>query len=196
MRTSLIYPIEEVLKRLPGFHLVTVTNHHYHEDGDWDTYETRLTNQPEIVKVKTQYGFGVWENAEYINAEGKKMYADGASYVNERPDRVKVYEIISPKVNILNDYIERTSNLEKWLIRHNVDISELDELAQEYKIYDTIEYPGVSDVSLTKSGHWCHSSENLVLDEREIEFVLNGIADKVLRKKIDGILYARVFKRK
>jgi hypothetical protein len=59
-----------------------------------------------------------------------------------------------------------------------------------------IEYPGVATPIPTSTGNYAYSNTPLVLTEREIDSVLNGIEDELLRKKIDCILHARVFKRK
>ena len=194
MKRCLLYNKDSVLSELSDFHMVDVKVHEYDEEyGDSVTDQVRLTNQAEIISFKTSWGFGRRDTVEFKGVDGNILVAESIKYVNK--EVIKVKDIISPKINIVDkEYIERTSELAEWLKYIGVDVDKLDKEAEEVTLYDTIEYVGVSDVSI--SGNcWSYSSENLVLDEREIRLVLDGIEDKLLRKKIESILYARVFKR-
>ena len=194
MKRCLLYNKDSVLRELSDFHLVDVKVHEYDEEyGDSITDQVRLTNQAEIVSFKTSWGFGRSDTVEFKDTEGNILIAESIKYVNK--EVIKVKDIISPKIKIVDEeYIERTSELVDWLTYNGVDVDKLDGEAKEVTLYDTIEYIGVNDVSISGK-YWSYSSENLVLDEREINLVLNGIEDKLLRKKIESILYARVFKR-
>ena len=69
----------------------------------------------------------------------------------------------------------------------------LNKIREEFEFHHTIEYAGVPNVYV-KNGYTVSSSENLVLNEKDINAVLDGIEDKNLSAKIKQILYARVFK--
>ena len=199
MRIGHLYSIETLQEKIPGFRLIEITNHQYDEDnGDYRTEEFRLTNQSNIERLHTSYGFGRWESVEYIDEDGNKHKVHNVKFSGEPVDTIKVRDILSPRLKIHDrKYIEKTSEFVTWLEYIKADIEELDKDAIEIKHYDQIEYAGISDVSICKhGGYFSYSSENLVLDEREIESVLNGIDDILLRKKIESILYARVFKRR
>lgn len=49
LKTCIVYPIEDLLKALPGFRLIDIEVKHYSEDENYRTQEHRLTNQPEII---------------------------------------------------------------------------------------------------------------------------------------------------
>ena len=74
-------------------------------------------------------------------------------------------------------------------------IVHLNKIGEEFEFYHTIEYVGVPNVYV-KNGHTVSSSEYLVLNEKDIKTVLDGIEDENLRIKIKEILYARVFKQR
>lgn len=199
MRTCYLYKKEDLVEKLPDFHLVNLDHKHYDEDGYWTTKEYRLTNQDNVIALSTSYGLGCWTRFTYVDKDGIERTAESVKYVDDdtNPERIKTRDVISPKLVMYDDnYVERTDSLEAWLIYQGVDVIELEANAKEIKVYHRVEYPGVPTASLTKSGNWCHSSEDLVLDEREIDTVLNGIEDIVLRQKIKDILYARVFRKR
>lgn len=199
MKICYLYKKEDLVNSLPDFHFVNLEHKHYSEDENWVTNELRMTNQDTIVSISTSYGIGSWTRVNFVDKQGKERLAESVKYTDDdtNPDRIKTRDVISPKLYVYNDnYIERTEGLEDWLMYHGVDVAELDKNAKEIKVYHRVEYPGVPTASLTKHGNWCHSSEDLVLDEREINTVLNSIEDIVLRQKIKDILYARVFKKR
>ena len=117
--------------------------------------------------------------------------------------RIKKNRYVSPDLILFNEnWVEATHDLVEWIRLFAVlgeDISDLDQYLSQistfYMIEEEIMYNGVP----TPSKHgtsWGYSSNPLVLQESEIERVLNGIDDELLREKIKCILYARIFQKK
>lgn len=188
----------DVLKELlakQGYNLVNLDI--VNEDEEWGSSNATsfYFAKPEVKSVNYFYSFIT--SATLILNSGTKLHmlADNVNVNDKEALRIDHNDYISPKFSMNGVWIEARDVITNWLLDHSVDMEILKANSKEFQIYDIIEYPGVSTPS-NEFGSWSYSSEHLVLDEREIEVVLNNIEDELLRKKIECILYARVFKRK
>ena len=132
------------------------------------------------------------KNGDKIEAHSKNVTING----NDNLVRIECNKYISPSLHVNGNWVEATNELRNWLNVYYPNITDdtLNGLSQKFVVYDVIEYTRVSNPEKWESG-WSYSSKPLVLDEREIEIVLNSIDDELLRKKIECILYARVFRK-
>lgn len=134
----------------------------------------------------------VLKNGEHISA-----YADNMNSHNTELIRINSNPYVCPTVQSTNDFIEATPLLTAWIKKfYNCTDEELQAITVELVLEEYIEYPGVPTPIPTSTGHYAYSNTPLILTEHEIESVLNGIDNELLRKKIDCVLHARVFKRK
>jgi hypothetical protein len=177
-----------------GYQLVNlpVTN----EDEDFAT----KTNgyyfaKSDVVSMYYYHSFGT--SATITLADGTKLHmlSNNINSNDKSALRIDHNDYVSPKFVMDDVWIEARDVMTRWLVDHGVPIEILKESSREFQIYETIEYPGVPTPS-KEFGRWSYSSEALVLNETEIETALNSIENELLRKKIECILYARVFKRR
>ena len=135
----------------------------------------------------------VLDDGNTIHAHSKNVTING----NDDLVRIDCNKYISPSLYVNGNWVEATYELRNWLNAYYPNIADdmLKNISQEFTVYDVIEYPGVS-TPIKHDSYWGYSSQDLLLDEREIESVLNGIEDELLRKKIECILYARIFKKR
>jgi hypothetical protein len=109
--------------------------------------------------------------------------------------RINHTEYISPELAVNGELVELTSDLIQWLKDlFKFTEEQLENMSEKLYIDEEIEYPGVCTPVRCGSG-WAYSSTPLVLKTSEIEIVLNSINDEELRRKIECILSARVFKK-
>lgn len=109
--------------------------------------------------------------------------------------RINNNYIISPKLSFNGGWIEATEHLRNWLYERGITDNELEAISKTFTIYETVKYEGVIYVYKRANGRAYYSSDDLVLEEREIEMVLDSIKDELLREKIRAVLYARVLKK-
>lgn len=197
MKTKICYNanvLKDILAKR-GYNLVNLNI--VHEDEDWGDYKTTSCYfaKPEVKSVNYCYSFIT--NATLLLHDGTQihMLADNVNANDLTAVRIDHNDYLSPRFSMDDVWIEARDVITNWLIAHGVSKEILQENIKQFEIYETIEYPGVSTPS-KEFGSWAYSSKNLVLDEREINTALNSIEDELLRKKIECILYARVFKRK
>jgi hypothetical protein len=109
--------------------------------------------------------------------------------------RINHTEYISPELAVNGELVELTSDFIQWLKEiFNFTEEQLENMSEKLHIDEEIEYPGVCTPVRCGSG-WAYSSTPLVLKTSEIEIVLNSIENEELRRKIECILSARVFKK-
>jgi hypothetical protein len=109
--------------------------------------------------------------------------------------RINHTEYISPELAVNGELVELTSDFIQWLKEiFNFTENQLENMSEKLHIDEEIEYPGVCTPVKCGSG-WAYSSTPLVFKTSEIEIVLNSINDEELRRKIECILSARVFKK-
>jgi hypothetical protein len=193
MKTKICYNVEKIKKSLEenGYNFVKLPI--AEESEDWGRHgKVYYFAKPEVKSVYYWYSFGtsasiMLNNNERVRALGSNITTNDKSVVSLNDN-----DWISPRLTFDGMYIEHTEDVVKWLHNHGVSQEILEDSSEEFKIYDTIVYEGVSTPQLSH-GRWAYSSEPLVLDEREIEEILNDIDNDMLRKKMECILYARVF---
>lgn len=199
MKTKICYNLDELQKLITGHTLRRIDFKEESEDWgkDGSRYHFAL---PEIERIKVYDSvFSTHMHIILKNGDDVSAYSENLGSINGNTDLVRINKnkYISPALIVNGEWIEATDELREWLNVFYPAITDdiLKNLSNEFIIYDTVEYPGVP-TPIRHSSYWGYSSRDLVLDEREIESVLNSIEDELLRKKIECILYARVFKKR
>ena len=194
MKITICYDVEKIKKELNinGYDFVKlpVTEEC---DGSNKKTECYFFAKPEVSSI--EYYYSIWTSAKIKMKDGKHKEALSFNVNSNDKSIIRIDDnnFISPKLTVNNTWIEVNDTITNWLIKHGISMNLLESSKKEFTIYETVEYYGVMTPSINH-GYWSYSSNPLVLDEREIENVLNGIEDKILRKKIECILYAKVFK--
>lgn len=196
MKTKICYDVEKIVKALKtnGYDFVKLPV--IKESEDWGKRsECYYFAKPEVSAI--EYYYSLWTSAKIKMKDGSDKEALGSNVNSDDKSviRIKDNDFVSPELTVNDTWIEAVDIVTNWLIKHGVSMESLESSKKEFTVYETVEYDGVPTPSISH-GHWAYSSNTLVLDEREIEIVLNGIEDDVLRKKIECILYAKVFKRR
>ena len=200
MLKKIRYKTKNLLALIPNYELKSIKTHYYNEDGDYDKEEFYLVNSRYKIE-KIEISYGIFSPSVYVDFVDFKdnscnhiqLFSENVNSNDNTLIRIHNNSIISPKRISSNSYIEATESLVKWLKNLGVSEDSLNKIGEEFEFYHTIEYVGVPNVYV-KNGYTVSSSENLVLNEKDINTVLDGIEDKNLRAKIKQILYARVFK--
>lgn len=194
MRTCLCYNVAELEKLLQGYKLerIKVVNEDDEDIRTGSEYHFVLSDVDHI-----HYYSSLFTSMIINMADGTihKALSDNVNTSDASALRINNNNIISPKLEINSNYVEATEYLRNWLLERDIDENMLDAISKSFIIYETVTYEGIPSISKGKNG-WVYSSIDLTLDEREIEKVLNGIEDELLREKIKTILYARVFKKR
>ena len=195
MKTKIMYDTVALLEILAdqNYEFVKLPIKRESED-DYSEGHAYYFAKPEVDRI--DYWFSMGETAVIYLKDGRGIQGLGSYVVSQKDDWVKLHDndYISPKIKYDGRYIESTEQLNVWLLKHGVSQEELEDCSHEETLYETVKYEGVP-THRRSYGNWAYSSEDLVLDEREIEEALHDIKDDLLRKKIECILYARVFKR-
>ena len=194
MKVKILYDVMGLLELLAdhGFDFTKLPTKDEWEDDEKHAHKYYFA-KPEVTAVDYWHSLGTTAIIHFEN--GHSVQALG-SYVTSNCDHVELNknEFISPALRYNGKYIEATEVLNKWLAYQGVSQEQLANCSHEEAFYETITYTGVPTPSL-HFGNWGYSSEDLVLHESEIQEALQSIDDVILRKKIECILYARVFKR-
>jgi hypothetical protein len=193
MRIKICYNVavlKEVLKEA-GYRFVKLPIKEESEDES-TTGEAYYFAKSKVASVHYWHSFGT--SATINLNDGKHIRSYGSNITIDDASVVPLYnnDWISPKLIYNGEYIEATNIVDNWLVNHGISQEILENASKEFKLYETITYEGVPTPS-KRHGYWGYSSESLVLDEREIEEVLNSVENELLRKKIECVLYARVF---
>lgn len=195
MKKALCYKKDDLLALLPGFLLMKIKTIHEDEDDYNERQEYHITNRPDIKEIYQYHSLFTSTTVKYQDGATERLYSNN---INPKENwlRLNKNHFLSPRVSVSANHIAAENDLIVWLKFNGVTEEALEQITDSYTLYHMIEYPGVSTpVKSTITHGWAYSSELLVLDEREIETVLNSIEDELLRKKIECILYADVFKR-
>lgn len=195
MKKKICYKIENLLYLLNGFSVKTINTLTDDEESAYASMDKYFVSRDDIVAIINYYG--LWDSKVLKFTDGTKisMKSNNVNSYDKTIIRINNNNIISPKLIISDDYVEATKDLVEWLNNIGISNETLLTISEEFNIYDEIIYVGVP-TPIMHSGHWGYSSEDLVLDEKEIEKVLNSIEDATLREKIKCILYARIFKKR
>ncbi len=195
MKTSIMYNTVALLEELAqeGYDFIKLPIKKESEDDCKESFGYYFA-KPEVDRISYWYSMG--ETAVIYMKDGRGIQGLGKYVISDRKDWVELYnnDYVSPPLKYNGKYIESTEQLDVWLLSHGVSQETLEDCSHQETIYETIKYEGVP-TPRRSYGNWAYSSETLVLDEREIEEALHDIQDDLLRKKIECVLYARVFKR-
>lgn len=195
MKQCFCFQTDSLLKMVPNFKIELIQTLHESEDDAKKKGEYHLTNRQDIKTIRYYHSLWTSTTVYFNDGTNQSLYADNVNSKDESLLRVNRNDFLSPAIKISGDYVEFTNELADWLKYNGVKDSDFVEHLEQFTVYESMEYPGVSTPS--KHGkYWGYSSETLVLKEEEIKTVLDSIDDELLRKKIECILYARIFKKK
>lgn len=195
MKQCFCFKTDNLLKMVPNFRIVLIQTLHESEDETHKKGEYHLANRDDIKDIRYYHSLWTSTTVYFNDGTNQSLYANNVNTKDESLLRVNRNNFLSPAIKISGDYVEFTNELAEWLNHNGVQNSDFVEHLEQFTVYESMEYPGVSTPS--KCGkYWGYSSETLVLKEEEIKTVLDSIEDELLRKKIECILYARVFKKK
>lgn len=175
-------------------------------DGEKSTVEWYFA-KANVKSIDYWYVFGERAQINLGKSSPTSIRADADNvatydYAGNMHPKLSNNDYISPRLSRSDDYIGNNEKVQNWLLSHGCTPEDLNLATYEQTIYESVTYPGVPTPYLSNAGinncevssYFLYDTEDLVLDEREIEVVLNSIQDKVLKEKIKLILYARVFK--
>lgn len=195
MKVKILYDVLGLLELLTdrGFDFTKIPTKDEWED-DMKQGHSYYFSKPEVVSI--DYWHSLCTTAIIHLEDGQSIQALGSNITSNNPHSVALNQndFISPILRYNGKYIEATEIVDKWLISQGISQEQLSYCSHEEAFYETITYTGVPTPSL-RFGSWTYSSEDLVLSENEIQETLQSIDNVLLRKKIECILYARVFKR-
>ena len=193
MKNILCYKKDDLLALLPGFQLMKIKTIHESEDDCDVCQEYHITNRPEIKEIYQYHSLGTSTTVKYQYGAEEHLYSKN---VNPKENwlRLEKNHFLSPQVSLNAEHIEAEKDLIAWLKFNGVSEEVLEQITFSFVLYEIIEYPGVS-TPIKYKNNWGYSGKHLILDDQEIQTVLNSIEDELLRKKIECILYARIFKK-
>lgn len=149
----------------------------------------------DVKSVKLYEGYWTSMSIEFIDGTSIEALSDNVNTDDKLAFRISNNSFICPQLIVTNNYVEATAELNNWLQHRGMDLRYLDDITETFTYYETIKYPGVPTPEYV-NGSWSYCQTTpLTLTEQEIDTVLGNIADKVLAKKIECILYARIFKK-
>lgn len=150
----------------------------------------------DIEKVSEYHS--LWSSKHIYLNNGTKisLYPNNVNSDNVTLERILNNKNISPALKISDDYVEITNELKTWLINYGIPEYKIESYSRKFVVSHIVEYTGIGDVEKSRGGCWCYSSSDkpMRLTEEEINIVLNGIENELLKKKIEHLLYARIFK--
>ena len=203
MKNKICYNITKLMKLLPNHEFRRVNfvqeGEEYYDKGDHLSFVS-----PDVSSVHVWFGlFGDSMTVSLTNGEDIKLHSNNVNTHDKTLLRIGKTHYLSPELVFINkDWVEASQELIEWIHKYAVlpnDVSNLDEyldqIKRSYAIEEEITYEGVPSPS-KHGGCWGYSSNPLVLRESEIDQVLSGIDDELLREKINCILHARIFKKR
>ena len=194
MKQKICYNLEGLLKLLNGYKLKVIATAQEDDESAYRSFVKYFTNREDIVDIVEYHSFWTTKVVKFADGTDISLKSSNVNVDDKTILRINTNDIISPELIVNDNYVEATKDLVEWLHTRGISDKELKNIEETFNIYDIVEYPGVP-TPIRHDKHWGYSDRTLVLDEREIETVLNGIEDIVLREKIKCILYARVFKK-
>lgn len=197
MKTKRCININKILPNMEGYALRRI-------DTTWDdedycqSYSKYYIAKDDVVN-NVFICAGTFSRTMILSlSNGKKVELWGSN-INTHDKtllRIDETEYLSPELLVNGDLVELTPDFIKWLNKiFKFTEYQLEEMSEEFVIDEEIEYPGVCTPVKCGSG-WGYSSTPLVLKTSEIEHVLNSIDDEELKRKIECVLTARVFKKR
>lgn len=196
MKQKICYNKHELMNLIPGFHIISVNFGENDEDTGHLKKGFFFTNRNDISFIERYYSLWTSQNVHFLDGSVLNFKSANVNVDDNTILRINKNNIISPELNISDDFIESTTALREWLIFNGISEEQLVSISSEFTIYDEIEYLGIgTPIYYPQSNSFGISSEPLKMSELEIITVLNSIEDNLLRKKIEQILYARVFRK-
>lgn len=202
MKVKICYNASKLEEILHGYELRRLPCSECSEDWDDKTSKYYFC-LPKVVSIHISMGF--WDTMYISMSDGSEIKAmsENVNTDDKTLLRINSNTFVSPELKINGEWVEATNELTAWIKKYatgaenavSLDVF-LNDISKQFEIYDVIEYPGVPTPSKHNDRCWGYSDTPLKLDERDIQVVLNGIEDELLRKKIECILYARVFKKR
>jgi hypothetical protein len=196
MKTKRCININKILPYMNGYTLRRI-NTTWDDEDYCKSYSNYYIAKDEVVN-NVFICAGTFSRTMILSlSNGKKveLWGNNINVHDKTLLRINETEYLSPELLVNGDLVELTPDLIKWLTKiFKFSEYQLEELSEEFFIDEEIEYPGVCTPVKMGSG-WGYSSTPLVLRTSEIECVLNSIENEELRRKIECILTARVFKK-
>lgn len=196
MKTKLCINVNKLLPRMHGYTLRRI-------DTTWDDedycrkYSNYYIAKDEVIN-NVFICAGTFSKTMILSlSNGKKveLWGNNINTHDKTLLRINETEYLSPELLVNGDLVELTPDFIKWLNKiFHFETEQLEKMSEKFFIDEEIEYPGVCTPLKSGSG-WAYSSTPLVLRTSEMEIVLNSIENEELRKKIECILTARVFKK-
>lgn len=197
MRHILCYDIlklEEALKS-SGYSLVKLPTVYDMEEGPTEETETYYFAKPDVQKV-TYHFCAFYTSIDIQLKNNKTVFASDVEFVGEKKDLpLNTNNYISPKLKRNGNLVEVSIELKEWLLSRKIKQTFLDEISTTIVVYESIVYSGVPTVIDVKDNIVSYGYTDAVLKEEEIRTVLDGIEDPRLRKQVECILHANIFKR-
>ena len=195
MKTKLCININKLMPYMKDYALRRI-------DTTWDDEDyCRKYSNYYIAKNNVESVFicaGTFSKTMILSLSDNKKVELWGSNINTHDKtllRIDETEYLSPELLVNGDLVELTPALIKWLNKiFKFTEYQLEAMSEKFVIDEEIEYPGVCTPVKCGSG-WGYSSTPLVLKTSEIENVLNSIDDEELKRKIECVLTARVFKK-
>ena len=196
MKTKYCVDINKLLTLLPGYVFKKIDTIKEGEEY-FNSKEEYYFATEEVKKVRLNLGtFSHTMTLFLTENRTLKLWGKNINTQDTSLLRINKTMYISPELSVTDNYIEVTPDLVDWLTNIvNIPAYELEVITEAFFIEEEIEYLGVSSPVRMSSG-WGYSNTPLVLTTSEINTVLNSIQDETLRKKIECILNARVFKKR
>lgn len=194
MLKKICFNIDKLMEKLPNFEILRIKSIDEDEDGIETKDKYYISSRNDINRIVSSYGFWVSREVYFSDGTSISMYGSNVNSEDKSLIRVEGNNIISRSLRIEGTYVEYDEALKKWLDYNGLTEDKLEDLKEEFDIYNVIEYPGVNN-PVSYGDHFAYSNEYIKLDERDIKTVLDSIDDPLLREKIRCILYARIFKR-
>ena len=195
MKTKRCININKILPLMNGYSIRRIPT--VWDDEDYcKEYSQYYIAQNNVVKV--MIAASTFSKMMYVSFDDNTTATLWGTNINTHDTtllRINNTKYLSPELLANGDLVELTPDLIRWLEKiFKIDGEWLDKNSETFIIDEEIEYPGVCTPLKSGSG-WAYSSTPLVLRTSEMEIVLNSIENEELRKKIECILTARVFKK-
>ena len=196
MKTKRCINVNKILPLMNGYSLRRIPT--VWDDEDYcKEYSQYYIAQDNVIKV--MIAASTFSKMMYVSFDDNTTATLWGTNINTHDTtllRINNTEYLSPELLANGDLVELTPDLIRWLEKiFNIDCEWLDKNSETFIIDEEIEYPGVCTPVKCGSG-WGYSSAPLVLKTSEIEHVLNSIDDEELKRKIECVLTARVFKKR
>ena len=195
MKTKLCININKLLPHMKGYEFRRIDTTWDDEDycSKYSKYYIAKNNVSNVTISASTFSKMMY--LTFADGTEMKLWGNNINTHDTTLLRINHTEYISPELAVNGELVELTPDFIQWLKEiFNFTEDQLENMSEKLHIDEEIEYPGVCTPVRCGSG-WAYSSTPLVLKTSEIEIVLNSIENEELRRKIECILSARVFKK-